>query len=246
MKINFEWGNFLGGGLLLYAGGLFFIIRGIIVIGIGFGQGDWVQTTAVVTESKTTTSYSQERTRTNYHFEYEYQVDDESIRSRRYSAAQLSPSEIEGVEQFSTEEEISIFYNPENVGQAVVVQKRPSIFVYFGILLGLIFVMMAMGLTFFGDVSALPGMYVDKKLAQQDEEFQQFGQSFINRQSEPFDELVPRIITQMPPILAKTLNNSIKKDNRQSAIYYLREKTDLSPSLCKSIIKAMAKRLENA
>lgn len=145
---TFNRDNFLGGGLLLYAGGLFLLIQGVLVLGMGFGQAGWVATTAVVTESRTSTSYSQERTRTNYHFQYEYTVDGELFQSRRYSAAQLSPSEIQGVRQFNEGEQIPIFYNPAKPKQAVVVRRSPSLFVYFGMLLGGFFLVFATSMTF--------------------------------------------------------------------------------------------------
>lgn len=147
-SIQFNRDSFLGGGLLLYGGGLFLLIRGLVVLMMGFGQMSWVPTAALVTESSTYTYRSQEQDKTGYAFEYEYVVDGETYQSSRYSAAQIGNSEIQGVERHSAGERITVFVNPDNPKQAVVVQKRPIPFVYLGMLLGALFVVVATTMTF--------------------------------------------------------------------------------------------------
>lgn len=238
---GFKWDNFLGGGLLLLVGGVFFLWRGVQVIRLGLDQENWVEKTAVVTESEVTRTRSGERTNLNYDFQYEYVVDDEIYRSRRFSAAQLSPSEIEGVELYSVGDEISIFYNPDNPEQAVVVLKRPSFFVYFGMLLGVIFLLMSIGLTFTGDI----GGVLMWRMERQDAKYLAYGKQYKERQDEPFETIIPEMLKNMPHSLYRTLTRYVKNGNRNLGRTYLGNKTFLKQELCEEIMARIEARVNS-
>lgn len=235
--MNFKWDNFLGGGLLLYGMGLFLLWRGVMVIGLGLDQKNWVENTAVVTQSEKRTTRTGDRVNTSFHFEYEYIVDDEPYRNRRYSVAFLGKGESQGVKAYAGGDRIDIFYNPDNPKQAVVVRKRPSIFVYLGMALGGLFAWMATGLTFYGDIAA----FASQRFEKMDAKFLEFGQQYQGREDEPFDKLVPEIIKNMPPKLLTILKRYLKNNNQRSGITYLHQKTGLSHSLCKAIFKEIKK-----
>ncbi|MEM7029066.1 MAG: DUF3592 domain-containing protein [Chloroflexota bacterium] len=231
-KINIHWENFWGGGLLLYAGGFFLVIRATLVIGIALNQYSWPQTTATVTEAGTSESLSQGRTTTSYHFQYEYWVDDQIFQSRRYSAAQLSPGELTGVQAFDIGEQIDIYYNPDDPGQAVVMRQWPSIFVLLGFGLGIFFLAMATGMTFSGDVFAL----LSYKMKRDDARSLAFGKQYANQPLEKLEHQIPEIMDTMPRPLRKTLRLYIKNNNKALGVSYLGQKTHLPDSVCQQIM----------
>jgi len=200
MKTAFKWSNFLQGGLLLYAGGIFFVYRFVLVLSITLSQSAWPETSAWVSKSEKI-----ERREVNgqisyyYDFEYRYQVEGKDYQSSTYAANQLSLSPREGVERFKAGEQLRIFYNPRKPAEAVVEKKPPSVFAYFGFLLGVIFLLMATGLTFFGEVGGLIYAFDERKRAKD----LAFGKRYESLSEENFLAQIAQINEEMPKSLKK-------------------------------------------
>lgn len=227
---NITAGNLVQ-GFLLYAGGLFLIGRAAVVIAIALSQAGWVATPAVVVQSDTSEFFSQERIQTSYHFAYEYTFNDELYESNRYSAAQLSPSEIEGVRQFSAGEPITVYVNPDNPRQAVVERRWPSLFVYFGFGLGLLALWFATGITFFGSIHGLNLVVFEQREAA----YRAFGNRYRDRLDEPPPQLIPEMAAEMPRPLKKIVGRYIRSGNHDAGRYYLGRATGLPTRTCESL-----------
>ncbi len=200
MKAAFKWSNFLQGGLLLYAGGFFFVYRFVLVASMALSQSSWPATDAWVSTSESTqTRTGNGRVEVYYTFEYHYQVGGKAYKSSTYAANQLSLSPREGVQRFKEGERIRIFYNPKQPAQAVVEKKWPSVFAYFGFLLGVIFLLMATGLTFFGEVGGLVYYFDDRVIAKE----LAFGKRYQSLSDEAFLEQIVQINEEMPKSLKK-------------------------------------------
>jgi hypothetical protein len=152
-ELNFRWGNFLGGGLLLLLIAGFLLFYSGMTIVASLGQVFWQQTEARVTEAFARTS-SGTHPRTSVHFRYVYQVNGREYSSHRYSLANVGGAENEGVKQFNEGDRITIYYDPENPSMAVVEKRRAGIFVYVIGALGIYLGLMAGGLMF-GDAYLL-------------------------------------------------------------------------------------------
>ena len=152
-EFKFRWDNLLGGGLLLI-GASFFLYNSVIAIAASFGQVSWQQTEATVTEAFTTTS-SGTKPRTSVHFKYVYIVNDREYSSHRYSLADASGAEFEGVKRFDEGDRITIYYDPENLSMAVVEKRSAGFFVYAAGAMGIFLGLMAIGLMFTGNTFLL-------------------------------------------------------------------------------------------
>ena len=200
MKAAFKWSNFLQGGILLYAGGLFFVYRVVLVASMALSQSAWPATSALVSESeKNETRTGNGRVEVYYAFEYRYQVGDKEYKSSTYAANQLSLSPREGVQRFKVGERIRIFYNPKQPAEAVVEKKPPSAFAYLGFLLGVTFLLMATGLTFFGEVGGLVYYFEDRRRAKE----LAFGKRYQSLSDEAFLAQIAQINEEMPKSLKK-------------------------------------------
>lgn len=232
---KFNKHNFIGGGFLLYAGGLFLLWRAALAIAIGVMQAGFVPETAVVTQASSTVSTSSDSPTTRYYFQYEYTFNDRVYRNGRYSITQLNNNARLGVNQFEVGDQIDIHVNPRIPRQSVVERRAPSIFVYFGLFIGGMFVWMATGLTFYGHVAGL----AEVRMARQDAKHEAFAYPFLARQSEPEELLAKEVIDQMPRSLARILGRYLKNGNGERGAHYLHEKTKLPLSVCQEIMKQL-------
>lgn len=154
--MNFKWENFWQGGLVLFLLAGYALWSGILPIIDSIGQDTWQETSAVVTKArKIITTSNNYRTNVNYLFEYRYTVNNTEYTSTRYSLRYASGDKSTAVEKFKAGDVITVYYNPDNPAAAVVEKGRAGFFVYAVTALGILFLLMGVGLTFFGDISTL-------------------------------------------------------------------------------------------
>lgn len=200
---KFKLPNFLQGGLLLYAGGIFFLYRFFLVMSIFIGQYTWTEHTAIVLQASVEQSRgTNSRTNIISNFEYSYEVNGTTYKSNVFAGTELSLGSFEAAKKFNVGQKITIFYKPNKPSTAVVERRAPSFFVYLGFLFGLILTLMATGLTFFGDVGGLLYYYEQSKATK---EVLSFALVYQNLSDKAFAEKIPEIIEPLPIELKRLL-----------------------------------------
>ncbi|MBE9030284.1 DUF3592 domain-containing protein [filamentous cyanobacterium LEGE 11480] len=226
-KFKFDWGNFLQGGLLLYAMASLLMFDPIKSLGIALYEFSWVPTTAIVTQAAT---------RNKATFTYQYTVNNQVFQSQRYAIAPRRKTAIEAIREFELGQAVNIYYNPRNPQQAIVMKRKLApIFILFRLLFGGIFAWMATGLTFFEDVGGL----INYRMEKEDQAALKFGAQYQERLDEPVEQLVPEIIRHLPKALRRSLGKYLNQQKRQGGASYLRSKTGLPPKLCEQIMEQL-------
>ncbi|GAB4406943.1 MAG: hypothetical protein OHK0053_33380 [Microscillaceae bacterium] len=109
-EINFQWSNFLQGGMIHYIGGLYFLYRFVLVMMIFLSQYTWTETSAIVTQANINrTQETNSKVSATARFEYTYQVAGQTYKSRVFPATQLSLNPFEGAFKFQKGDKITIF-----------------------------------------------------------------------------------------------------------------------------------------
>ncbi len=232
---RFEWGNFLQGGLLLYLMGLFFIALTVQPIARSWFPPAWAETTAVVTiAEKNIAPGSDNATRPSYRFEYRYTVDGQTYTGNRYSLKYASGSSNPKVEKFSPGETISVFYNPDNPALAVVETGTASTFTYFLAFLGLILLVMATGLTFWGSLDAgLLWLFQSPR-----QPAYRRPMSTVTVSGNRF--MANEQVKSMPVELRTTLLAMLRRGETHAAIQHYRQKTKADPRLAAYVVEQLA------
>ena len=157
IKPKIDWSHFLTHGGLAYL-----VLAVICFVGAGFtlsnssGLETWPNTQGIVTMSYVDHGIPDTSQRnTRYQFSYEYQVDGKTYRSDRYSYASVGGNQSEGVKRFNKGDKVTVFYNPDDPSSATLIKQGPGLFVYLILVLGLGFLLMAIGSLLAQDAFAL-------------------------------------------------------------------------------------------
>lgn len=232
---RFEWGNFLQGGLLLYLMGILFIAFTVQPIVRSWFPPAWVETSAVVIiAEKSAYSGGNGAIHPSYRFEYRYTVDGQTYTGNRYSLKDAGDGANPAVEKFSPNETIAIFYNPNNPALAVVETGTASIFTYFLAFLGIILLVMATGLTFWGSLEA--GLLWLFQLPRQPAYRQPMSTVTVSGNRIMANEQVK----SMPAELRTTLLAMLRRGETHAAIQHYRQKTKAAPRLAAYVVEQLA------
>lgn len=157
IKPKIDWSHFLIHGGLAYL-----VLAVICFVGAGFtlfnglGLETWPGTMGIVTMSYVdhgTPDTSRRNTR--YRFAYEYQVDEKTYRSDRHTYSSVGGEQSVGVNRYKKEDRVTVFYDPNDPSSAILAKQEPGLFVYLILVLGLGFLLAAIGSLLAQDAFAL-------------------------------------------------------------------------------------------
>lgn len=140
MTIKGRWSELLHGPLLVLAGGLLFVVLGVVFLRVGFASLTWAEAPGQVILSKRVLHYSTKYPNgyPSYHFRYVYQVDGRRYESGRYSFAGGLDGASSGVGAHGPGDKVTVYYDPADPAQATLV-RGPSWVKVLWIVGGLVF-----------------------------------------------------------------------------------------------------------
>jgi hypothetical protein len=144
--LRVDWTHFIthgGAGLLLL--GVICISSSAYVLLRSSGDDAWHETEGAITLARLERTQPGGQQRQRALFAYEYEVDGKTYRSDRYSFATLGGERTVGIAHYSRGDTVTVYYDPDHPSTAVLIKRRPGVFVYVVPVFGFLFLMASTG-----------------------------------------------------------------------------------------------------